>query len=587
MQGNHEIEENSKTLRPVHYLDRSSIESMRRCDRKYYFGALFPTIALDGLPNAARGLSSTSIPFPLITGAAVHRGVEEILRATLTHSPEKILAITQDPWAAIAFLCSEVFPTIEVEFITLLSEQSPTGYVANCFFPAFRAYHSSNERSSADNPVLPSYTALLAHFNAQMRAGVEIPSSVPEAIEQLYLAKALVANYFLCPEGIPALLTTYEILAVEPEIQFSLDEAICKASSFGFHQTTIAHPSYPNLNEDFARSYQFNSRPDAILRDRLTKLVYPYSLKTCVAYDSRLAEVGRIDLQGLTECIATTLYMKLDTPSKFVPMTYLVKGKKRRDDSGTQDNSGNSVSTQAYQWALTFDDLKPEVDLTNSISSALINPYLNMADTFPSADSITPKYRMQQADGKIRQVSKFHESVNIWEHAVNYPNMPFGELLDELIADSDNMQATLQTANFQLAQYIVWLNATHPIIASSYVVTPECYERNLQDIGRELATMAVDVDIAIRKSDMLDRFILNSKVDLTEPTTANSIADLILSAYTPTRTQCIYPSKCSFYRLCHSEGGLAKLVANASSPQVVFYNPRKLNHPETREASVG
>lgn len=160
------------------------------------------------------------------------------------------------------------------------------------------------------------------HFVREARKGIEIRGLLAEALpevaeelieEQAWLAYGLVWGFG--KRKLQGLLEEYEVVAVEPEINWGLDQAC------------LGNPL--TANQDSFKVVVMMSRPDAILRHRTLDRLWTVSWKTLKEFRADTLEKLRCDTQTLTEGMAT--YHRFGEEPAGTYYGHFVKSKKEVD----------------------------------------------------------------------------------------------------------------------------------------------------------------------------------------------------------------------------------------------------------------
>ena len=306
--------------------DRSRIEAYERCPALRFWAYEFKSPSEnveDGedVSPSVGGIQSSKPIWPLITGGAVHKGLECLLQGE----------------------------SLDYALQAALAEFEARGPVLE---------------GQTDTPRIPFDDEDGEDFFNPFNSG-QIQESDYQRQENRALVEALVRVYAMAPTGLQWLLETYEIMAIEEEIEWDLGIA-----------SNVGQP-YPN-------SVKVMSRPDAILRSKRDRGLYALSFKTAKDVDSRTLEQLKYDNQGVSELLA--IEAKYQEPVRGVQMVYLLKGASWKDDFGIYKST-----------------------------SPLIRPYcmpgMSLAD-----NSYMPKYEYVDETGKTRRVGKGFKRVSIWEN---------------------------------------------------------------------------------------------------------------------------------------------------------------------------
>jgi len=251
------------------------------------------------------------LSLPLATGSAIHRGVEVLLKIDQVGLP-----------------LAEVLRGYEGE--------SPVV-------------------SEGLEPIDIAVAAALAEFN-QAYSTHEVDATVNESTQFIHdehaaLIEGLLRLWAEHPDGLPWLLSQYEVLEVERwDFKTLVEGRICEHCVGGYLDNTL--DAYGDkikcgacIGVGSFGGITLRSRADALLRKRSDGGLYVWSLKTANSWDKRRDDSGRHDVQGISEmvCIEERLSAEWAQQSQLgdVPqpridgtqMTYLLKGRRELDEN--------------------------------------------------------------------------------------------------------------------------------------------------------------------------------------------------------------------------------------------------------------
>lgn len=158
--------------------------------------------------------------------------------------------------------------------------------------------------------------------------------TLPEVAQMLTEEQAALAYALVWTFGrrhLASLLERYEVVAVEPEICW----LVGRTTGDGQDIRQVNDDGQWFIHNDGSTAIVMMSRPDAVLRDRATGLLWVVSWKTTKMFNGESVEKLECDLQGLTEAMAVGAMYGEEVGGTFY--TYLIKSSKYFDpDSGVK-----------------------------------------------------------------------------------------------------------------------------------------------------------------------------------------------------------------------------------------------------------
>jgi hypothetical protein len=236
-----------------HFVSRSEIITGQTCPEKRWLSYKF----------GGRGVESARTPSDLTLGSAVHWGLERML-------------------------------TSEVEDINLLAEIGAEAAKAQYIEDSSDGLDHGNDYVFDQTP--PEVSQLLGE-------------------EQANLAYALV--WAFGKRRLASLLERYEIVEVEPEINWLIDSVTDRKGEFGGGSST--------------RHIVMMSRPDAILRSKEDGKLWTVSWKTAKRFTTDYLDRLECDVQSITEGLAVQAKYGEEPGGTFY--SYLLKSDKANDDA--------------------------------------------------------------------------------------------------------------------------------------------------------------------------------------------------------------------------------------------------------------
>lgn len=265
----------------TYYSDRSRILDFQRCGRKRYLG-----YHQDG-----GGIASVAKPVPLAVGGAVHAGLEVLLRGGQDFIWGAMAAEGGTLEEAVAALFDvrviSGFPTmarkLEEEAVAAALMDFAQYTTLEIDTTEFAAMAKTGPQSKEGNAIaetlgLAADDPQVLALQAEVGQGWNRFDKYLKA-EQGALVEALVRAY--ARRRLRPLLEQFEVLEVEREGQWQL-----------------------YCNDDGAPDefeIVFMSRPDALIRDRVSNELEIISFKTTASWDVRKARDAEHDMQGLSE----------------------------------------------------------------------------------------------------------------------------------------------------------------------------------------------------------------------------------------------------------------------------------------------
>jgi len=421
------------------YTDRSRILTYQRCKRERF-------LAYHCLNT---GISLARLIIPLSTGIAIHDGVTSLLRLPFSYCPTcRYIDIDNKP---------NYCPVCKDRFLVSIKN------VDDCVSLAIDNYTEECKKKKLEIGDNEDQSFV---FNEQ-KALIEAMIRVYEKIQ------------------LPRILSEYEVLGVEKEITYNLipetqsSKQIVQVGLEKIESEPII-TKYPGII--------LMSKPDAILRDKSTKGIVIYSLKTSSSWTDTNEKQNKYDDQGISELIAVEDFLGEEVEA--IKMDFLIKGQRQP----LSDGMGGKVKLQ---------------------NSFLIHPY--MCDT-----GFTQEFRVDYTK------AKGWRRINIWEE------MPIKEWVDILV---ERFYESLDGGYDDLG------NKKNGII-----VTPYPYNRDEQDIENWLEqNRKQELDIV----DSLIK-LRSINPDLVGPREADKEYKKLVNEYFPqTRNSCYsYGRFCTFVEHC-------------------------------------
>lgn len=166
--------------------------------------------------------------------------------------------------------------------------------------------HLGLERVLRGEGIEKGVAVALEEFELQARGrGLELEvneSAHAVYLEQCALLEALLRAWFIV--RYPSFIEEYEILDLEREEEWKPNDSIT-----------------------------FMARADGVLRSRSSGDLFVLSFKTAKGYDKRISELGRSDIQGISELVAVE--ERLGERVQGIQMEYLVKGRREEWPKGS------------------------------------------------------------------------------------------------------------------------------------------------------------------------------------------------------------------------------------------------------------
>ena len=253
------------------FTDRSRTECYQHCARERYLRYH----AGDGI-----GLEPAKKPLPLAVGGAVHRGLETLLRWSMTRSLDSF-----DEWRPLAedaAVCEAVTDLAQYKSALALPDMEADAMAKRpATITADASFESQLEAQARDlGMAIEDVMALRGARTPQPGAG-EFDEWLWK--EQSGLVEGMVRAY--ARRRLLPLLTEFEVLEVEREGEWELAHRDDDVEAGVFEGYDIV----------------FMSRPDALLRSRADNSLYLLSYKTAASWDRRKELDAQHDAQGLSE----------------------------------------------------------------------------------------------------------------------------------------------------------------------------------------------------------------------------------------------------------------------------------------------
>lgn len=498
------------------YKSRSEMEAYQRCPRRWWYGYGVEH------PNRDRELSSQVFGiqprfqgFDMPIGSGVHAAFEYLLGLwkQINLDAARLQAAESKVTAFLELITSQEYSAdrsshldIAVRMALLEFDKQVAAWKAEL---DARIAASSTPADEAD----PWNIAI----------GGDEDSLTPFAYgEALAMIEALIRAYVLAPSGLRWLLETYEVIAIEQEI-------------------TVPIPVTFN-KENWVLN--FMGRPDAILRDRRTGEYYVLSVKTTKTWDGRKADLGRTDVQGISETFVGDYWLsQLDVERHSamrpkiagVQMVYLLKGKKYQDDydGGTWKYNNGLINP----W-VKLAGVKTDIQLSWNWEGPDVNPKTGKLAGHTLGKGWARRPMWDEHMGGVRD----------WVHG---------------IADQ-RCQLNGYTDSAGVPDYS-W---KHPLDA--YVVNP-VYIRNQDDI-REWFESMIHQGTKMTRDAEVQRWADRTTPFQAPETGARERWETHRNQYFPKyRHSCNYPVRCEFFEVCHE--GVDPLTSEK-------YRARVANHPQ-------
>jgi len=371
----------------TYFTSRSRIEAQQKCPRYRYLGSDY-----NGL-----GLETTKLSLPLTVGSAVHKGVEIILSCLKANQPQQTVQeiIERRP--------SVRLPLIVDEGVTAALDEFEQAYI-------------TREIDATANE-----------------------STVFIHDEHAALIEGLLRLWAVHPDGLPWLLSEYEVLEVEKWDTMPLVEderawafTCPDCSSEGGLRNCVCGSTKPLIRHEVeVGGITLRSRADALLRKRSDGSLYVWSLKTANAWDKRKENEARHDVQGISEMVC--IEHRLDQERKFIIENRPMQG---------IDTVGERVRIDGTQMT-HFIKGRRELDEDNNvyrIKSVLLHPWarangllgeLEFAHTYYYNCELPHPFEGRKGQcegGKRHSIGNSWEQVNIWEY------MPMAEWVQLLLS---------------------------------------------------------------------------------------------------------------------------------------------------------
>lgn len=535
------------------YTDRSRILQHQRCPRSRY----------EGYDRLGSGIATISKPLPLAVGGGVHAGIEVLLRGaqhalwTYPGTLEDAMGVLFEHKINGQTMARELEEEAVAAALKDFNQYTALEVDTTELFEMGQPRSDEGERIAKTLGLAEDDPQVIA-LRQQVGTGWTKFDTFLKR-EQQALVEALVRAY--ARRRLRPLLEEFEVLEVEREGQWQLH---------------FSDDGQPNEFEVL-----FMSRPDALLRERISNQLFILSLKTAATWDIRKERDAGHDMQGLSEGVEVE--RRLGEWWDSLQRHKVINTAVGKDPSAAMVHYLSKLSAPPRIHAIRYEYMlkgyrKVDDDLTSDLGMAartqrshLVRANLNKGMA-AGDEKWCWSWEFTKDDGSPSKLHyKSWKGTAVWEH------MTTAEWIDKL----DSATATMSTPDPTLGiepqvlgyqcEAQLGFTETHPL--DDIFLAPIVVYRNDDDL-RDWIDATEAQETRVVEGLVKIAAAMQPQVGQSD----EGYVRHLLNDYFPMhRSACEYPSTCAFAKICYGSEEI-KVDPIASG----VYERRKANHPQER-----